>query len=332
MSATAHFHFLRPEWLWLLATVPLLFWLVRMREDVRSRWKGIIAPHLLEHLLVGEKKRWRIRPVHLICLGVALAALGLAGPTWEREKPPFTEEKAPLVIALDLSQTMDAIDVQPTRLERAKLKVMDLLAARPGARTALFAYAGSAHMVLPLTDDTGLFRTYLSALSTSIMPVPGKDTAAALRAVDDVLSREEAPGTVLFLTDGVENAAFGALTKQGAAGKSQVMVLGVGTPEGGPIQAGPGRFLADSTGARVFTKLDIDGLKALGDAGVPVATMTQDDDDVKWVQRKAQSHLEVVEQSDARLQWKDEGYWFVLPVVLLTALWFRRGWTLRWSL
>ena len=328
MSAEAHFHFLRPEWLGLLASVPLLYWLVRRGEDARSRWKGVIAPHLLEHLLVGEKKRWRVRPVHLICLGLALAAVSLAGPAWERERPPFTEEKAPLVIALDLSQTMDAIDVQPTRLERAKLKVQDLLAMRPGARTALFAYAGSAHMVLPLTDDADLFKTYLSALSTSIMPVPGKDTAAALKAVDDLLSREEAPGTVLFLTDGVERGAFSALA---AAGRNQVMVLGVGTPEGGPVQAGPGRFLTDSSGGRVFTKLDVDGLKALGDAGVPVATTTQDESDVKWVQRKAQSHLQVVEQSDARLRWRDEGYWLVIPLALLLALWFRKGWTLRWA-
>jgi Ca-activated chloride channel family protein len=328
MNAAPHFHFLRPEWLGLLASVPLLYWLVLRREDARSRWKGVIAPHLLEYLLVGERKRWRVRPVHLICLGLTLASVALAGPAWERERPPFTEEKAPLVIVLDLSQTMDAIDVQPTRLERAKLKVMDLLALRPGARTALFAYAGSAHMVLPLTDDTGLFKTYLSALSTSLMPVPGKDTAAALKAVDDLLSREEAPGTVLFLTDGVERGAFSALT---AAGRNQVMVLGVGTPEGGPVQTVPGRFLTDSTGARVFSKLDVDGLKALGGSGVPVASLTLDDADVKWVQRKAQSHLEVVQQADARLRWKDEGYWIVIPITMLMALWFRRGWTLRWS-
>jgi Ca-activated chloride channel family protein len=328
MSAAEHVHFLRPEWLWLLAAAPILYWLVRRREDARSRWRGVIAPHLLNHLLVGGKRRWRIRPVHLICLGLALAALGLAGPAWEREKPPFTQEKAPLVIALDLSRTMDAVDVQPTRLERAKLKVQDLLVSRPGARTALFAYAGSAHMVLPLTDDAGLFKTYLAALSTSIMPVPGKDTATALKAVNGLLSREESPGTVLFLTDGVEPSAFSALA---ASKKSQVMVLGVGTPEGGPVRSGPGQFLTDQTGARVFSKLDVDGLKALGDAGVPVATLTPDDADVKWVLRKAQSHLEVVQQADARLRWKDEGYWLVIPITLLMALWFRKGWTLRWS-
>ena len=63
------------------------------------------------------------------------------------------EDTAPLVIAIDLSQTMDAIDIAPSRLERVKLKVRDLLALRAGARTAIVAYAGSAHIVLPLTDD-----------------------------------------------------------------------------------------------------------------------------------------------------------------------------------
>jgi Ca-activated chloride channel family protein len=66
---------------------------------------------------------------------------------------PFTEDKAPLVIALDLSQTMDAIDLDPTRLERAKLKIRDLLEERSGARTALSVYAGTTHMVLPFTTD-----------------------------------------------------------------------------------------------------------------------------------------------------------------------------------
>ena len=130
------------------------------------------------------------------------------------------------------------------------------------------------------------------------------------------------------MTDGVERSAFAALS---AGGKNQVMVLGVGTAEGGPVQTAPGQYLTDATGARVFSKLDVDGLKALGDAGVPVATLTLDDADVKWVQRKAQSHLQVVEQADARLRWKDQGYWFVIPLALLMSLWFRKGWTLRWS-
>ena len=202
----ADFHFLRPEWLWGVAAAFLLFWAVSRREDLRARWGSIIAPHLLEHLIVGRRDYRRVRPVHLTAALMALSSIALAGPTWERERPPFVEDKAPLAIAIDLSQTMDAIDVSPTRLERAKLKIRDLLALRQGARTAIVAYAGSAHLVLPLTDDANLIETYVDSLATAIMPVAGKDTAKALAVAEEALAREDAPGTILFITDGIEFA------------------------------------------------------------------------------------------------------------------------------
>src|SRR4029078_11881676 len=124
--------------------------------------------------------------------------------TWQRQRPPFVEDKAPLALVIDLSPTMDAIDITPSRLDRVKLKVQDILKRRPGARTDVFVYAGSAHMVLPLTEDAGLVNTYVAALQTRIMPVAGNDTAKALKAAEQGLAREDVPGTILFLTDGVE--------------------------------------------------------------------------------------------------------------------------------
>src|SRR5262245_13738343 len=242
----SEFHFLRPEWLLALGIALLLAWVVSRRDDVRARWRGVIAPHLLEHLVIDRRARWRLRPLHLTVAVIILGALAAAGPTWERERPPFVEDRAPLAIAIDLSPTMDAIDVTPTRLERVKLKVRDLLALRKGARTAIFAYAGSAHMVLPLTEDAGLIQTYVDSLSTGLMPVPGKDTAAALKAVETGLAREDTPGTILFMTDGVESSAVGALRDY--RGRDEIVVLGVGTAEGGPVKTGKTTFLSDATG------------------------------------------------------------------------------------
>ena len=204
------FHFLRPEWLWGLPAAVALFWAASRREDLRARWGSIIAPHLLDHLILGRREYRRLRPVHLTTAVLALGSVALAGPTWEREKPPFVEDKAPLAIAIDLSQTMDAIDVSPTRLERAKLKVRDILALRQGAKTAIIGYAGSAHLVLPLTEDANLIETYVDALATALMPTPGKDSAKALAVAEAALANEDAPGTILFITDGVEGRAFDA--------------------------------------------------------------------------------------------------------------------------
>ena len=230
------FHFLRPWWL---------------SGSDRSGHAGLarfapkgcprpLARHdcaaLLDHLLVERQGGTRLRPVHLVAILIALGAIAVAGPTWQREQPPFVEDKAPLALVIDLSQTMNAIDITPSRLERVKLKVQDLLKLRPGARTAVFAYAGSAHMVLPLTDDARLVKTYVNSLQTRIMPVPGKDTAKALQTVEKSLSHEQTPGTILFLTDGIEPAAIDAFKRH--EGKNEIMVLGVGTAEGGPVKTG----------------------------------------------------------------------------------------------
>jgi Ca-activated chloride channel family protein len=323
------FHFLRPVWLWGVPAGLLLLWIVSRREDVRKRWRDTIAPHLLDHLIVHPRGRLRFRPVHLTVGGIVIGAIAAAGPTWERERPPFVEDKAPLAIALDLSRTMDAADVTPTRLERAKLKIRDLLARRSGARTAIFVYAGSAHMVLPLTDDAALIGTYLDSLATNLMPVPGKNTVTALKALDAGLARETVPGTFLFMTDGIEPAAIDAFAAH--AGQHQIMALGVGTEEGGPVPTGPDSFLTDAAGRRVFTKLDVDGLNRLHSrAGVQVATVTMDDADVDWIERRIQTHLQQ-KQSDAATRWLDQGWWLTLPIALFGAFWFRRGWTIRWA-
>ena len=325
------FHFLRPQWLWAVLPAVLLPLAVHLREDLRRRWRGVIAPHLLAALTVAPRRRWRMRPGHLTALGLGVAAVALAGPTWEQERPPFVEDKAPLAVAIDLSRTMDAIDVSPTRLERAKLKVKALLARRAGARTAIWAYAGSTHLVLPLTEDAALVGTFVDALQTRIMPAPGKDTALALRTIAADLAREDVPGTVLFLTDGVEPAAVSAFAALPDDGGVQPLVLAIGTEQGGPVRSGPNAFAEDASGRRLFARLDLATLHRLRDAGVPVATFTAaSDEDVDWVQRRVQSHL-VQKQADAQARWKEAGWWLTLPLTLFGALWFRKGWTVRWA-
>jgi Ca-activated chloride channel homolog len=325
------FHFLRPLWLLVIPFAILIYLLHSFREDIRARWKQVIAPELLDHLIVKRTGRWTIRPIHMICLGLILSALALAGPAWRREKPPFAEDKAPLVIALDLSQTMDAIDLDPTRLEHAKLKIRDLLAARNGSRTGLFVYAGSADLVVPLTTDQQLFSMYLDALSTSLMPKRGKDTPQVISGIRDLLQSETVPGSVLFVTDGIEAQARPVLQRFIESGQNSVLILGVGTSRGAPIRAPGNRFVEDNSGHRVFSKLDVDALRSLSRLGASVTTLTVDDSDVRWIQRHVQNHLQTTQENNAQTRWIDDGYWLVLPIAILAALWFRKGWTVQWS-
>ena len=326
-------HFIQPRWLWFLLAVPLIYLSFHIRDDVRARWKRYIDSDLLDHLIVSPRRRWRVRPIHMICTLIVLGSIALAGPAWKREQPPFTEDKAPLVIALDLSRTMDAIDLDPTRIERTKLKLHDLLKARNGGRTALFVYAGTAHMVLPFTTDDSLFNLYLDALSTSLMPSEGKDTTGVLTAIQDFLKDETVPGTILVVTDGIEPHALPALRRFVADNteKEEILVMGVGTSQGGPVRTSSNRFLTDSSGRRIFAKLDVDALRSLKSMSISATTLTLDDDDIQWIQRRVQHHLEALQQRDSKTRWINEGYWLLVPITAIASLWFRKGWTVRWT-
>ncbi len=335
-AALSDFHFLRP--LWLLLLVPtLLLWLATRRRSTERQWRRVIAPHLLAHLKVGGEAGWRPRPLHLISACLILGAFGAAGPAWERERPPFAEDTAPLVVALDVSRSMNAVDVQPTRLARAKQKIRDLLAQRRGARTALIAYAGTAHTVLPLCDDPAVFESFLAALETDVLPVAGKEPVRALELAKVVLggqttAADRTPGSILFVTDGIAESQVPAFVEHAELSDDGVLVLAVGTREGGTIRTAEGGFATDADGRRSVATLDLDGLKALAErAGAFVAGVTVDDADVKRLQRRVESHLRQAQEADETSRWRDAGWWLTIPVALLGWLWFRRGWTIRWG-
>ncbi|MFI4941792.1 MAG: tetratricopeptide repeat protein, partial [Burkholderiales bacterium] len=209
-------------------------------------------------------------------------------------------------------------------------KLRDLLALREGARSGLVVYAGTAHAVLPLTEDRKILETYLEALATGLMPVPGKDAPGALALAESLLAKETVPGTILFVTDGISKEQVAAFAAQRRASRNQLAVLGIGTSEGGPIREGKG--FASEGGRRVVAKLDREGLLALGrETGALVATATLDDRDVARIQRSIETHIESAKGEDESARYRDFG-WYAAPILALAAgLWFRRGFTLRWA-
>ena len=157
-------HFLRPLWLLLVPLGALLPWLWRRSRDVQRRLRSNIAEHLLPHLLMTPQDQQRLRPVHLVCALLMLGALAAAGPTWEQDRPDFLENRAPLIIAIDLSPSMDASDVPPSRLEAVKHKLHDLIQRRAGARNALIAY-----------DDLSKHAVAYRQLSLLLRRPPGRE-------------------------------------------------------------------------------------------------------------------------------------------------------------
>ncbi|MBB6095197.1 hypothetical protein HNQ60_004087 [Povalibacter uvarum] len=325
------FHFLRPWWLLLIPMAVAISWLWRRRFDAFGPWRNLVDERLLKHLLVNPKPALGLRPIDSIAIAMALSGLAVAGPTWEREPPPFGQDLAPMIVALDLSPSMNAIDAPPSRLERAKQKVQDLLKLRKGSRTGLVVYSGSAHLVLPPAEDAALMDLYLPALQSSLMPKAGRDAAAALRIAGELLAKEQTVGTVLFITDGFDTKQIDAF-RAFSSGNQQALLLTVGTVDGGPLRDPDGNIQTDENGRPLRAAMDKDSLEQLASAAdIPVASLTLDDADIEWVQRRAQHHLRIVEASSGTMRWKEFGYYLCFPIALLAALWFRRGWVVRWA-
>lgn len=293
------FHFLRPLWLLALLVPAAVVWILRRRYLAVAAGHGIIAPHLLRHLVVGaEERRW-LRPEYVIGLAIALAVTGLAGPTWRKEPPPFAEDKAALAIVLNVSRAMLASDLKPSRLERAKQKVRDLLARREGAKSGLIAFAGTAHVVMPPTDDPRVIEPFLEALTPELMPRDGNEagTAAALAAT--MMAADLAGSTVLLVTDAVPSG-----TLDGTVRRIVIWAMRA-SRDGDPIATGH-------------------------DADVVWAT--PDRSDVDAVERRIATNFVAAQADNPESRWLDEGYWLILPAALIACLWFRRGFAVHLAL
>jgi Ca-activated chloride channel family protein len=308
-----NFHFLRPWWLlglviWLV--VALLQW---RRQKTQSRWEGIIHPSLLKFLLVPGSSTRRITPASVGVMGGVLAILAAAGPSWRQEQSELFNDEAALVILLDVSPSMETTDVQPSRLQRAKQKIGDLLELRGGAPTALVAYAGTAHTVIPLTKDPAIVHHLLPAISPRIMPVPGKSAAQTLPVVENLLAGRTAPGTVLLLTDSVAPADEAAFQGFFNSRDDQLLVWGIGTED-----------------AELEVPLARGALETLARAcGGHYQTLTLNDSDARRIDQRTTRHLVAAMNSFA--PWVDDGYLLVPPIALLILLWFRRGWSISWE-
>ena len=197
----ADFLFLRP--LWLLALLPsTIIWAIAWKRSTGlGTLSELVDPHLLKHLLIRKEKKARFRPIHGIGLSWLLTILALSGPSWRAAPAAFAEEQAGLFILLRTSPSMLATDLPPTRLERARIKIAELLKERAAAPTGLIAYSGSAHLVLPLTRDDRLLQTMAASLHPDIMPTEGDDLAGAIRLAEAQFKKSGTSGSILVLTD-----------------------------------------------------------------------------------------------------------------------------------
>ncbi len=327
----ADFHFIRPEWLLAIPVAIVIAVLLARRQLGAGQWRDVIAPALMPHVLSRKRGRgvdWRW---WLTGIGGVIAAVALAGPAWQRiEQPVFRADQA-LVIALDLSRSMDAADVQPSRLSRAKLKILGILERREGGQTALLVYTANAFTVTPLTDDTDTIGALVSSLTTDIMPSRGSYPEVGIRKAQSLLEQAGVGfGEVLLITDGGASPAAERAARDLRDSGYLLSVMGVGTREGAPMPRMSGGFVTDTRGQIAVARLEERGLRELaGVGGGRFAVLTADDSDLdQLLSGEVFAATEVGDDSMASDQWREEGPWLVLLLLPLVALAFRRGWAL----
>lgn len=327
----ADFHWLRPGWLLAMPAIVTIVVLLAKRRLGAGNWRDIIDPALRPYVLSrtpgrGSDYRW-----WLLGLGGVVAALAMAGPAWQRiEQPVFRAEQA-LVVALDLSRSMDAQDIAPSRLARAKLKILGLLERRQGGQTALLVYTANAFTVTPLTDDTETIAALVNSLSTDIMPSRGSYPEAGIHKGQALLEQAGIGiGEVLLVTDGGSSPAAKKAARDLRAAGYTLSVLGVGTREGAPIPRLSGGFVTDGRGAIAVARLEERGLRELAEAGGGrFAVLSADDSDLEHLlSGETSSAIASGDDSLATDQWREEGPWLLLLLLPLAALAFRKGWVL----
>ena len=325
------FHFLRPQFLWLLLPLALILivGLIVVREQVR--WKRHIAIHLRPFVIKkGSEvmKRWMQLITFLV---LSIAVVGLAGPSWEKFEQPERILETPMVILLDLSQSMMATDLQPNRLERAKFKISDLIEANPRVRIALVGFAGTAHTLVPLTNDYRIVESNLKGITTGILPFQGSDLEAGLTLADSLMKVTEAPGTLLLISDGFDEEVFEQLQNLAIQGNTRIEILPMGTAVGSEFPAqGSSRYLRDTSGKPIIASIDTSLLQKLNTIeGINVNALTLDNSDVVKIAETVRKELEYRDKiEETEEKWKDAGLLFVLPFAFFVLLWFRKGWVI----
>ncbi len=325
LSWLAHFQFNYP-WVFLLA-LPLLalWWWQQRRAHGDNPWKKHVDAHLLSFLLQSDKPLSRTRRFAPLFLWL-MALVALAGPTVIRphETQAFAQQSS-RVLLLDLTPSMNADDVKPTRLARAKLKALDWLKQQPEGQTALVVYSGSAHIVVPFSNDTRTLAALIPSLETHLPPIVGNDPVQAFQLIekmrrDNQLARVD----VVWITDGFDHDQADALHQSLQSSALRLSVLGIGTEAGAPVRRNDGQLLTDSKGQVVLAKtnhLDLMQWAQRNDARY--SSLQGDGGDLEALRFPLTINDDLKSAEQISLQSFDLGAWVCLMLLPL-ALWSLR--------
>ena len=321
--------FVRP--LWLLGIVPLLVcgWWLRKQKVSSSAWENIVDPALQPHVLEpGSYKRHN--STWWLLLGWFVALITLAGPVWQEQEKPIFQAQPAQVVLFDLSGSMIADDIKPSRLVRARFKLIDILNNAAGVQIALIAFTERPYVVSPLTADANTIEAFVESLDPAIMPVQGSRIDLAIEKSLELFEQANVlQGHIVLITDSEVGARdFNAATVAKDAGHT-LSVIGVGTERGAPLRTEDGQFVQSASGSVVVPQLQTSALKSLARTGggiySDISSGLLDVNLLKHVMQNIQVVEDATEQQLTQKYWVEFGSYAVLGLLIAALLLFRRG-------
>lgn len=325
------YSFSRPEWLLMLPPSLWLLWHLNQAKPQNSPWYQLLPPHSQVMLLTGatdqNHRRWSVL---LLGLSWLLSLIALAGPSQQQANSGQKVSQAdPLVVILEMTPELYATDTLPTRLQRAQHKLLDILRLRQGAQTGIVVFAGSAHTLVPLSNDIATIQNLLEGLTPELMPVPGHQADLGIQKALELLDQTQlGQGRLLLVTTSLNSQERNQIRKLLKNRPESLSILGVGTEQGAPILAKKeGHFQLDPQGNVLVSRLDAQGLERFAQEHQGrYQSLSLDDRDLQGLNVLSSSPLSAAPQKTSGSGWQDQGHWLLLPLLVIAALGARKGW------
>ena len=257
------FRFAYPEYLYLLILIPVLVIIFRVSLIItRKRMKRFGNPEILSQLMPDISYNRPVVKYMIYIFAFTLLIFAVARPQNGTKLQQVKRKGIEIMIALDVSNSMIAEDIQPNRLEKAKKAISKLVERLVNDRVGLIVFAGQAYTQIPITNDYASAKMFLSTVSPGIVPVQGTAIGAAIKlAMNSFTQQEDMNRAVIIITDGENHEDDPvAMARQAAEKGINVYTIGVGLPKGSPIpipsSSGQKSFLKDQDGKVVISKLN----------------------------------------------------------------------------
>ncbi|MDR0363835.1 MAG: VWA domain-containing protein [Bacteroidales bacterium] len=269
------FKFANPQYLYALLIIPAMILLfVGMLYWRKKSLKRFGDNRLLSILVPDFSKGWPVVRLILLIAGFTFLIFAIADPQFGSKLEEVKRQGVDLVICLDVSNSMNAQDIKPSRLESAKRSISRLIDQLKGDRIGIVVFAGQAYVQLPITTDYSAARMFLTTINTDIVSTQGTAIAEAINTAMNSFNFDDAHSkAIVIITDGEDHEGDAIKAAQTAAEKGvKLFTIGMGLPEGSPIPILDNRgnvmgYRKDREGNTVVTKLDEVILQQLASIG-----------------------------------------------------------------